>query len=265
MAQFFSDGFAIAYDDLGDGEPVILLHGFSANRRTNWKLPGWYSALADAGFRVIAADARGHGRSQLSRRPADYHAEGIAADTIRLMDHLELDRAHIVGYSMGGRNAGWLLSRYPERCSSVVIGGAGINLLSPEDADYWAGQGYATTADNQPRDSLARPTLAPLLDGLTRLGGRTAALSACLLGGFANMASEEFEGITVPTLVICGERDTVSGHPEPLAASIPGARSVVAPGASHLSAITDRFYRTQVIEFLREHPMSGSTLGARAA
>ena len=265
MAQFFSNGFRIDYEDRGEGEPVILLHGFAANRRNNWQLPGWYRTLGRAGFRVIAPDARGHGRSQMSSDPEDFGAEGIAADTVRLMDHLDLERAHLVGYSMGGRNAGWLLSRYPDRFKSVVIAGAGMNLLSPEDARYWEKKGYSVTPDNEPRDSLAKPRLAPILDGLTYVGGRAGSLSACLLGGFSSMSSSEFADVSVPTLVICGEKDTVSGHPEPLASSIPGARSVVAPGANHLSAVTDGFFRNEVIDFLREHTQAEAVDPVRAA
>ena len=164
---------------------------------------------------------------------------------------------------MGGRNAGWLLSRHSDRFISVVIGGAGINLLAPEEAQSWAEEGYATTPDNEPRDSLARPRLAPVLNGLTRLRGRAGSLSACLLGGFPAMAGEEFSEADAPTLVICGENDTISGHPEPLAASIPGATSVVVPGESHFSAITDRVFRREVLSFLDEH--SENLIEANAA
>ena len=69
--QFDADGVRLAYDDVGDGEPVVLLHGFAADRRLNWKLPGWYDVLTNAGYRVLALDARGHGQSA---KPADVEA-----------------------------------------------------------------------------------------------------------------------------------------------------------------------------------------------
>ena len=78
MYTFESKGFEIAFDDDGEGDPIILLHGFAADRRTNWKLTGWSKLLQKAGFRVIAPDARGHGRSDKPTDPKDYAPEGIA-------------------------------------------------------------------------------------------------------------------------------------------------------------------------------------------
>mgnify|MGYP001825594692 CR=1 FL=1 len=115
MYTFESKGFEIAYDDDGEGDPIILLHGFGADRRNNWRLTGWIRLLNNSGFRVIAPDARGHGRSDKPTDPKDYEPEGIAGDVLRLLDHLEIDKADLVGYSMGGRNAGWLLSCITDR------------------------------------------------------------------------------------------------------------------------------------------------------
>lgn len=91
MNSFDSQGFQIAYDDDGEGDPIILLHGFAADRRSNWHLTGWTRLLRNAGFRVIAPDARGHGRSDKPTDPKDYAPAGIAGDVIRLMDHLEIE------------------------------------------------------------------------------------------------------------------------------------------------------------------------------
>jgi pimeloyl-ACP methyl ester carboxylesterase len=251
MTRFFrSDGVRIAYDDVGQGTPIVLLHGFSANRRLNWRLPGWYETLNAAGYRVIAFDARGHGQSD---KPADveaYRPEGIAGDAIRLMDHLGLRKATLFGYSMGGRNAAWLLARHRGRFDGVVIGGAGLNLLAPADARRWAARGYALTADNERTESLAIPALVPLYRRVTRRGGRMGAFAACLLGAFPSMSAREFEKVRTPVLVACGGKDTLAGSPIPLAASIPGARAVVVPGRTHLSAITDPFFKGAVIGFL---------------
>ena len=157
MSSFISQGFKIAFDDEGEGDPIILLHGFAADKGSNWRLTGWYRLLQDAGFRVIAPDSRGHGRSD---KPTDHKAyvpAGIAGDVIRLMDHLELESADLFGYSMGGRNLAWLLSRHCARIRSAVIAGVGLNLLAAEDARQWAARGYELTADNAKTDSLAIP------------------------------------------------------------------------------------------------------------
>jgi non-heme chloroperoxidase len=255
MTHYFrAEGVRIAYDDVGSGAPIVLLHGFGANRRLNWRLTGWYETLTAAGYRVIAFDARGHGQSD---KPADveaYRPEGIAGDAIRLMNHLDIRKASLFGYSMGGRNAAWLLAHHPGRFASVVIGGTGLNLLGPADAKRWANRGYALTADNEKTESLAIPALVPLYHRATRRGGRMGALAACLLGAFPSMGAREFSRVRVPTLVACGSKDTLAGSPIPLAASIPGAKAVVLPGRTHLSAITDSFFKGAVVGFLGHRP-----------
>lgn len=250
MATFTADGFKIAYDDKGEGDAILLLHGFAADRKTNWRLTGWYKLLQDAGFRVIAADARGHGRSDKPSDPDAYAPSGIAGDAIRLMDHLDIERADFFGYSMGGRNVAWLLTEYGERMRSAVIAGAGINVLAQEDAKAWQAKGYELTADNEKTESLAVPAMMPLYRGATKLGGFAGSLSACLLGSFPSIPAAAFSAVDVPALVISGSRDTVSGSPIPLARSIPGARAVVVPGKSHLSVVADAFFKGAVLGFL---------------
>jgi pimeloyl-ACP methyl ester carboxylesterase len=251
MTEYFrADGLRIAYDDLGDGEPIVLLHGFTADRRLNWRLTGWYDTLLAAGYRVIAADARGHGQSD---RPADiaaYRPEGIAGDTLRLLDHLGIGRANLLGYSMGARNAAWLLSRHPRRFHAVVIGGQGLNLLATRDARRWARRGFQLTADNSKHESLAVPAMVPLYHRAARRGGRMGALAACLLGGFPSLAARDFAQVRAPVLVACGEKDRLSGSPIPLAGSIPGAKAVIVPGCSHLSTVSNAFFKGAVLGFL---------------
>ncbi len=250
MQTFDSAGFKIAYDDYGDGDPIILLHGFAADRRSNWKLTGWYKLLASAGFRVIAPDARGHGRSDKPTDKEDYAPAGIAGDVIRLMDRLEIQKADLFGYSMGGRNAGWLLAKKWRRFNSVIIGGTGLNLLQVDDPEKWTSRGFKLTADNKKADSLAIPSLVPLYEKISKSGGRTGALSACLLGSFPGLPEEAFEKVRTPSLVIAGARDTVAGSPIPLAESIPRSKAVIVPGRSHLSCVTDSFFKGAVLGFL---------------
>ena len=250
MPNFASGGHKIAYDDLGDGDPIVLLHGFAGDKAVNWRLPGWYRLLRNAGFRVIAPDARGHGQSDKPLAPEAYAPEGIAGDVIRLLDHLHIESADLFGYSMGGRNVAWLLTAYPDRIRSAVIGGAGLNVLAAADARRWEKKGYKLTADNKNTDSLAVPSLVPLYRGVTKLGGRAGALSACLLGSFPSLPAKALAKVDVPTLVIAGSRDTVAGSPVPLAAAMQNAKAVVVPGKTHLSIIGDAFFKGAVMGFL---------------
>lgn len=250
MFTFDSNGIEIAFDDEGEGDPIILLHGFAADRRSNWKLTGWTRLLLKAGFRVISPDARGHGRSDKPTDPRDYAPEHIAGDVVRLMDCLEIDKADLFGYSMGGRNAGWLLAKKWRRFSSVIIGGTGINLLQVDNPKKWTDRGFRLTADNEKTESLAIPAMTPLYEKVSKFGGRAGALSACLLGSFPGLPEEAFKKVRTPAMVIAGARDTVAGSPIPLAETIPGARAVVVPGRSHLSCITDDFFKGAVMGFL---------------
>ncbi len=118
-----SDGTRIHYMLQGSGEPVLLVHGYGVSANINWKMPGIWSALARE-FRVIALDVRGHGRSG---KPHDVDQYGLRMvdDVVRLMDHLGLSQAHLVGYSMGGFILLHLLARQPHRFLSAVLGGSG--------------------------------------------------------------------------------------------------------------------------------------------
>ncbi|MCE3288916.1 MAG: alpha/beta hydrolase, partial [Caulobacter sp.] len=138
MAEFTaSDGVTISYDDAGaaGGKPVLLVHGFASNRDEGWKRTGWYAAFERRGQRVIAPDMRGHGQSGKPHDPASYAPDRRLADVTELLDHLGVERADVVGYSMGARLALGLAIRASERVDNLVVGGIGQRLFtaSPQD------------------------------------------------------------------------------------------------------------------------------------
>src|SRR5262249_18471260 len=120
---FDSKGVKIAYFVQGKGEPVILIHGWMSSAGVNWSLPGTTAFLAKD-FQVIALDMRGHGLSGKPTKEEDYGLE-MVGDIARLMDHLKLKKAHIVGYSMGGMVAANFIVKHPDHVLSGTLGGMG--------------------------------------------------------------------------------------------------------------------------------------------
>ena len=129
MQRFDSDGVTLAYIDEGAGDPILLIHGFASNSTVNWRNTNWIRTLNNEGFRVLAIDNRGHGQSQKLYDTEQYGARIMAEDVRRLLDHLHIARADIVGFSMGARISAFFTLSYPERVRSVVFGGLGINMV----------------------------------------------------------------------------------------------------------------------------------------
>ena len=118
LRHFSSDGVHIAYIDVpaegqDRGEPILLIHGFASNHRINWVNPRWVETLTKAGRRVVALDNRGHGASQKLYAPADYRSDLMARDAANLLAHLSIERADVMGYSMGARIGAFLTLARP--------------------------------------------------------------------------------------------------------------------------------------------------------
>src|SRR4051812_22344550 len=120
---FDSNGVSISYTVEGKGEPVVLIHGLFASAQVNWRAPGIIRILA-TNHQVIALDVRGHGASGKPTNESDYGVE-LAEDIVRLLDHLKIKQAHLVGYSMGGMITMKILTSHPDRVKSALLGGMG--------------------------------------------------------------------------------------------------------------------------------------------
>lgn len=128
MAQFTRDGLTLAYDEFGPGDArkaIVLIHGFSSNKYENWKRMGWYDAIAGKGLRGLALDCRGHGESAKPHDPAAYDRRQMAGDVFALMDHIGIERAHLLGFSMGAHIALTAAMHDSGRIDHLVVAGVG--------------------------------------------------------------------------------------------------------------------------------------------
>jgi len=239
----------IAYEVAGEGPPIVLVHGFAAGIAMNWRVTGWFKALTAAGRRVVALDCRGHGESEKPHHPEAYGGEQMPGDVIRLMDHLALERADLMGYSMGGMISSYLLVHHPERFSSVVLAGIGGAVISRRsfDAEKVA-DALSASEGGSIEGEVGRAFRAFAEQG----GNDLLALAAIMRSRRALVTAEELARVEKPVLVVVGERDDLVGDPRPLADAIPGSRLVLIPAKDHLTAVPDRRYKRAVLDFLSE-------------
>jgi len=250
MPSFQNGAVEIAYLDEGEGEPIVLVHGFASTKNVNWVYPTWVSDLRKGGRRVIALDNRGHGDSAKLYDAAQYTIPIMAGDVVALMDHLDLDRADIMGYSLGSRMTAQLALSAPERLRSAIFGGIGMAMIE--------GGG--------PGENVAEALEAASIDEVTDPVGRTfrafadqtrsdrLALAACMRGSRGLMSAEELGRIAVPVLIAVGTSDEIAGSAQALGEIIKGSEVLDIPNRDHMRAVGDKVYKAGVADFLSRRP-----------
>ncbi|MEM6712575.1 MAG: alpha/beta hydrolase [Pseudomonadota bacterium] len=246
VGTFQSDGVTIAYRDQGEGDPVLLIHGFASNHTINWVGPGWFELLTQAGHRVIALDNRGHGQSEKLYDPALYTARIMASDARRLLDHLEIERVTVMGYSMGARISAFLCMDAPERVSKVLFGGLGINMVRGIG-------GSEIIADALRAESLADVT-HPVGKAFRAFADQTKsdreALATCISASRDPITEADVRSIHQPALVSIGEKDEVSGNGEELVDLLADGQLLMIPARDHMNAVGDKAHKAGVLAFL---------------
>jgi pimeloyl-ACP methyl ester carboxylesterase len=223
--SFDANGVKIRYSIKGTGEPVVLIHGWLSSAWLNWDLPG-VTALLAKDYQVIALDVRGHGSSDKPTKDEAYGPE-LVEDVVRLLDHLKIKKAHIVGYSMGGIITANFISKHSDRVLSGTLGGMG-----------WLQKG-----------GLAEAFFA-------QIGKRDAKAAAVAVCGrsLAKLAltEKEIKAISVPVTVVVGDKDDLIRklYVEPLQRVRKDWPVVEIKGGDHIFCIAKPQFREEIKKWL---------------
>lgn len=234
-------GIKIHYEIEGDGPDLMMIHGFAANLEANWRVPGIAGALRDEN-RLVMMDCRGHGESDKPTDPAMYGTK-MSDDILRLMDHLGIEKANFLGYSMGSRLLLGLLLSHPARVRSAILGGFGL-----PDPQHPAAAARRRTVPA----ALLAESLEEVTDPVGRAfrmfaestGADLKALAA-VQGGWDQAAVEpealeaRVKAISVPLMTIVGNDDALISSGPRLAMMVPDGCHFQIEGKDHLSVVAD--------------------------
>ena len=237
------DGASLVYRELGDGRPVVLIHGFFSTAYVNWIRYGHAKLLADSGFRVIMPDLRAHGGSDKTHNPQHYPRDVLADDAFGLIDQLGLTDYDLGGYSLGARTTVRMLVRgaQPGRAIVAGMGLGGITEVEKRNeffARVFDGIGTHQRGSEEWRSEAFMHTT----------GGDPVPLRL-VLETSVGATADELAGITTPTLVVMGDDDRGHGSGAELADAMPLAKFVEVPG-NHMSAVTDPALGIAMRDFL---------------
>jgi len=255
-----SDGVEIHYRGEGRGDPVVLLHGITGPAASNWGGPGIIGRLAEE-FQVISVDQRGHGKSGKPHDAASY-GERMALDVVDLLDHLRLQQAHVVGYSMGGFITMKLVALAPDRLMSAVVGGAGWSSPELRDdamfdalaASLEAGKGGGPLVEFLwPGEEPPTPEQVQAIGQAMVASNDQMALAAVVRGMPALDVGAELLRINkVPTLNIIGSDDPLKRNADALVSVMKEHRLHIIEGANHMNTLSSPEFLDTVRAFFIE-------------
>jgi pimeloyl-ACP methyl ester carboxylesterase len=251
MEGFFKGDADIHFTAEGDGQPVVLVHGFGSTFEVNWKSTGWIDFFRAMGRKVIALDLRGHGDSSKFHDPGSYSPQRMGMDILALMDHLGEESADLMGYSMGAWLSMYLLADAPDRFKRGVLGGVGDYFMT----ETGRGERIAEAMTTRTPKSITDPTLRMVRDFAEHTGSDLRALAACSRG--VHTTPPSCKDIPQPVLVVGGENDEFVGPPHGIEAETPDATVRIMSGRDHLTLLTDKRFKEAVGEFLAAEQDTG--------
>lgn len=237
------DGTRLVWREVGEGRPVVLLHGLFSNATVNWIKFGHASAIAERGFRVIMPDLRAHGDSAAPHDPAAYPEDVLASDCADLVAHLGLADFDLGGFSLGARTSVRAVAA-GMKPARLILGGMGLEGLT----------GGARRRDFFLRaiaefDTARRGDDSWMAIQFMKTMKVDCTAAALLLRTFVDTPRERLAAITMPTLVVCGEDDADNGSAPALAAELTDARLAIIPG-THMSSVTEAALGQAIADFL---------------
>lgn len=225
-----ADGTEIAWQEVGQGRPLILIHGYFSEADTNWIKYGHAALLADAGYRVIMPDLRAHGKSAKPHDPALYPKDILADDQFALIDHLGLTDFDLGGYSLGGRTVSRMLVRGC-RPSRVIISGMGLEGLTQTGK---RGSHFKHVLDNL--GSHEKGSAAWMAEAFLKTTGGDPIALRLILDTFVDTSAAALAAWDMPVAVICGADDNDNGSAADLADALQHGKLFAVPG-NHMSAV----------------------------
>jgi pimeloyl-ACP methyl ester carboxylesterase len=237
---FDSDGVSIHYTDQGSGEPIVLVHGLTQTLN-GWHFAGIVDELSN-GYRVITVDLRGHGKSGKPHEPEDY-GWNVGSDIVRLLDHLDLDMAHLIGYSMGASIVGSILVRNSDRVLTATLASGYFPHWDDSEEEF------ARFTEERGRRGERFPWEPEDQD--------FAALAAAIRGAqVVEVLDEEITAVTVPTLVIFGSDELERVPMEArryVTTPTANLSSLIIEGANHDDSVIKPEFLTAVMAHIARH------------
>ena len=225
------DGLSLAWREVGEGRPVVLIHGFMSDAKTNWIRFGHAEAIAAKGFRVIMPDLRGHGDSAKPHDAAAYPRDALTRDGHSLVAHLGLNDYDLGGYSLGARTASRMLATGASPARAIF---SGMGLEGLTDTGRRAGHFRHILTHLGQHERGSPEWLAEAF--LKTSGGDPRALLG-IIDTFADTTIDDLHRFALPTLVVCGADDQDNGSARALATALPASQYVEVPGG-HMSSVT---------------------------
>jgi pimeloyl-ACP methyl ester carboxylesterase len=240
-----SDGVQLAYHELGQGRPIILLHGLFSDAQMNWIKFGNARTIADAGYRVIMPDLRGHGLSGKPHDAANYPPDVLVQDLVGLIAHLGLTDFDLGGFSLGSRTT---IEAVIDgvRPGRAILAGTGVDVLT-----NWKRKSgfYIDAIDRFEEAHRGDPHWLAIQFMRTMKVDRVAARLLLEAIQIDREAAEMVAAFTMPTLVVCGREDDDNGSAKTLAEMLPDAIYREIPG-THMTSVTKPELGRAIADFL---------------